>query len=142
MKDVDQAILEAFTTALDGNVSYSSSNVPIYCEFNPNAEDIYIILSTVTGDDNRTKSSFGTNSTILIDIVHKSGTSVSYDVVNNVVGQVLDLIEPTTATSLTSPDPDLRFANVRRLSTNTLTLTSAGNNIMRKLLRYSLQVFE
>jgi hypothetical protein len=141
MMDVNQAILEAFTTTLDNSVTYNSTNVPVYCEFNPNGDDIYILLSSITTDDGSNKGCFISNCTILIDIVHKSGTSVTYDAVNDVADQVSDLIQPTPQThSITYPPFDI--VNVRRLSTQSLTLNSAGNNIMRRLLRYSLQVYE
>ena len=144
MRDINLAIRQAFYQALNTNVSFDGNDVKIYTSFNPNTgENLYIVLTTQTGEDVSTKSSFDTFATILIDIVHKQDRGFAeFDTVDDVAGQVLDIVQPTRSTHISSPDADLQFLNVKKQSSNTLSQTTDTNNICRRLLRFSLQVTE
>jgi hypothetical protein len=144
MRDINLAIRQGFFSALDGNISYDGNDVNIYSEINPNTgENLYIVLTTQTEEDTSTKSSFDTFATILVDIVHKQNRgTATWDVVDNVAGQVLDLIQPTVGSFISSPDANLQFVNVKKQSSNTLSQTTDAEQICRRLLRFSLQVHE
>lgn len=144
MRDINLAIRQGFYQALNTVVTYGGNDVKIYTSFDPTITDtLYIVLTTQTEENINTKSSFDTFATILIDIVHKQNRgTATFDVVDNVAGQVMNIIQPTRSTSISSPDANLQFCNVRRQSSNTLSETTDVNQISRRLLRFSLQVTE
>lgn len=140
MIDVNKKVRESIMTALDETITYDDV-IPCYHEINPNEnETLYIILNTQTEEDNSNKSAFVTTGTILIDVVHNSGQNVTYDVVDTVAGEIMEILQPTVKThGLTNPT-GLTIVNVRRLSSTYLTINDSSGNVMRRLLRYEYEV--
>lgn len=134
MIDVNKKVREAIMTAL--------SAYDVYHEVNPNeSETQYILLNTQTEEDASNKARFTTVGTILLDIVHIS-SGVTYDTVDTTASAVMNILQPTPQTTgLTSP-AGLQILNVKKLSSNSLTLKAAGRNVMRRILRYQYTVVE
>jgi hypothetical protein len=145
MIDINSAIRQAFVTALDSQITVDGNLVKVYSEFNPNStENHYIVLTTQTEEDTSTKSSFDTSATILVKIVHcnQQRNNASYDDVDYIANEVLQIIQPTATTHIGSPDASLQFVNVRRLSSNTLYYTTDSYSETSRLLRFQLRIKE
>lgn len=142
MIDINTPIRTAIRTALQGYVTYAATTVNVYSEQNFQDESLFILLTTQTEADDSDKTKHNTKATIVIDIVHEAVQGVTYDVVDNVAGQVMGLMQPSrTTTGLTNPT-GLQILNLKRLSSNTLTIPNADKNIMRRLLRYEMTIIE
>lgn len=136
MIDTQAKIRQAFYEALNGNLTYNAVAVPLFDEMADTTASVYVILSTQTTTDYPTLNGLNTNETILLDIVHKTGFSITKDAIDNVSTQVLSIIIPT-AGQHGLPDVGIQFSNVRVESINTITFQIG---LVRKLIRFSLKV--
>lgn len=144
MIEVSGKIRQAFYSALNGNVTVSATPIPVYSDFNPNEnEDKYILLSTQTEADIRNKKKFITDGTILIDIVHiQQAGALEKDTLDTMAGQIENIVDPTISSNGLSAPSGVQFLNIKKLSTNDITLPSANNTVVRRLIRYQLTVQE
>lgn len=86
---------------LNGNISYNGQNVPVYDEKRRvgDTDNLFIILGTQQESDDDTSDTFITDSSIDIEIQHRTDYEVSKDAIDEVSNQVLDLILPTPQTN-------------------------------------------
>lgn len=95
MKDPSLSLRTAYYTALNGNITYNSSAVNIYDHIPQTEVYPYILLGNQTNVDDSDKEDFGTDHTLLVEIV--SGYSKGYKgggftAVDTIGEDVLELI--------------------------------------------------
>jgi hypothetical protein len=95
MKDVNGAYRAAIFSALNGNLSYNSVNVPVfsgYAEFDGN---LYVVLENANDvQSNINKNKFITQCTINIEIINYQTRGTSYVAVDNVYEQIMEILIP------------------------------------------------
>lgn len=69
MKDPNQYIAEAFFTALNGNITYSGANVPMYDVYRDDRETKYFYISNQTANQINAKEGFLYDCAITLTIV-------------------------------------------------------------------------
>jgi hypothetical protein len=140
MIEVNKVFREQLIAAL-ASVSYNSEAVPVYDKENPNRDDLYIIIGEQTGADNGTKTTFDTDGTVLIDIVHRY-KSLTFSVTDNVAGQVKHALRPTPQSVGIASTAELQIALLKCISDNTLHFDAPSGYVMRRLLRYQFIITE
>jgi hypothetical protein len=138
VKDTKKILRQAIYDALNGNIIINSLPVLVIEEKlrstqNPN---LFIILSNqYENDEERNSSTWITRSSIDIEIIHKTGSDVSKDVIDNVYNQLLEIVFPTReALGLTVP-VGFQFQEGFREScfTNVVLLSETETVITEKL---------
>lgn len=79
-----------------GQLSYNGISVPVYDEKKRDKQlaNLYVVLSTQQETDDNTDTSFTTDSSIDIDITHKTEFEISKDAIDEVSDQILELLLP------------------------------------------------
>lgn len=86
---------KAVADCVNGQISYSSSVIPVYDAkvFTGERPDIYIVLSTQTEQDiTEAECTWQTKSLINIIFINKSGSEVSKDVIDDISNEFLELV--------------------------------------------------
>lgn len=143
MKDVQKGLRLSIHTALNGNLSYDSTNVPVWDEKLESSVDKYVILSTQVGVPENSQQTFVRKASILIDIVDKQDNTVSKDAVDDISDQILDIIFPTTQAIGLTPPAGFQYLNAQLSDEHHLTLNiSNTKSINRKLLTISADIIQ
>ena len=131
---------------LNGNLSYNSSNVPVYDEKKHvgDTDQIFVLLSTqqeTPTDDN--DCTFITRSSIDIEIIAKTEFEVSKDMIDDVSDLVQNLLLPTKGTLGFSSPSGWQFQNPRFESSFTQNLAiSETQSILRKICKFVCEIVE
>ena len=94
MKDVKADLQSAYYSLLNGNVSYSGSNVPVYDVNNvPQGPDYpHILITDFTQIDDSDKSSFGEEITVDLEVIDRATQRASRAGLFSVVNQIKQII--------------------------------------------------
>lgn len=94
MKDVKQSLQEAYYSLLNGNVSYSGSNVPVYDEMRVPQDPVYpyVMISNFTQIDDSDKSSFGEEITVDLEVIDRATQFASRAGLFSVINQIKQII--------------------------------------------------
>ena len=142
MKDTQKPLRQAVFNLLDGQLTYDSAAVNVYDEMN-DGDDIYVLLSTQQETFDETSDTFITRSSISIEVVAKTGTWVSKDIIDDISDQIYDLLRPTTSTTGLANPSGFLIQNVQRENAITQTLQiSATESILRKLITIVVTIVE
>lgn len=98
MNDPGIALRKAFYAALNGNLSYSGANVPVYDMKAENAPKVYVVLSSVTTLDSSNKTAFATIQSIDVDVCNVRYSTAQSEALDHVSNQILAILMPTTKT--------------------------------------------
>jgi hypothetical protein len=140
LKDTKKILRLALFNALDGNVTYNSNPVVMYEEKLPSGQnpDMFILLSNqqeTSSDEN--DGCFITKSSIDIEILHKTGSDVSKDDIDDVYEQIMEILipEPFTLGGTVTVPAQFQFHNPYRESciTNTVVLSETETVITERL---------
>ena len=146
MRDTMDILQMAVFGALNGNLSYNSANVPVYDEKKEvgQNDNLYVLLSTQQENDNpQTSDAFITDSSIDIEITHKTGFEVSKKVLNNISNQILEILIPTPSTNGMAVQNLFQIQNVRRTASITRNLSiSETQSVLQKIITISAQIVE
>jgi hypothetical protein len=116
MKDTKKILRTAIFNAL-GGLTYSGSSVPVYDEKQKTGQtnNLYVLLGTQQETDVESNdSTWITKSSIDIEIVHKTGSEVSKDVIDTTYENMMEILIPTPQTvGLTIP-AGFQFLNATR----------------------------
>jgi hypothetical protein len=85
MQDINKPVRDSFYTLLNSNLSYDSTNVPVSDEIlklNENAK-LYVLLKNQIWVPDQTKTTFDGIASIVLDIVDKSGDTITHDRVDS-----------------------------------------------------------
>jgi hypothetical protein len=140
MKNPAPYLRRTILALLDGNVSYDGAGVDVV-ESGSGGEGIgyQIFIGEYSDADSSNKHTFGANATQVIEVVAEQYDSLKKAV--DAIGElVMNLIHPTTQSSLLS-GTDFKVIVVGRPSINHLVEDSgSGTKIVRLLLRYNLLI--
>jgi hypothetical protein len=140
MKDTKKILRLALFNALNGNVTYNNNPVVMYEEKLPSgvSPDMFILLSNqqeTSSDDN--DSCFITKSSIDIEIVHKTGSDLSKDDIDDVYEQLMEILipKPFTLGGWVIVQEGFIFHNPYRESciTNTVVISETETVITERL---------
>jgi len=145
MRDTKKILRYAIYNALSGNVSYNSANVPVYDEKKKvsSTDNIYILLSTQQETSDNTFSAFMNNSSIDLEVYHKTGSEVSKDIMDDVSNTILEVIFPTPSTVGITQPSGFEIMNLEMASSITRTLeVSETQSILRTIIKITAQIIQ
>lgn len=145
MRDTQQILRMAVFNLLNGNLSYNSENVPVYDEKRKSGDTdtIFVILGTQQETDDNTSDAFITDSSIDIEIQHRTDFEISKDAIDHISNQILELILPTPQSDGFSVQNLFQILCVRRISTisRNFSLTDS-QSIVAKTINISCKIVQ
>jgi hypothetical protein len=145
MKDINRPIRLAFFNALNGLLTYDSSNVPVHDKKQKREDNSnnYVILGTVSSTPDHTQQSFDKIATIDVDIVTKAADGVTSDVADNIAGQITTLLFTAPFTHTLTAPVDWQFLNLEVIRDTELPLTLTATSFqLRRILTFQLRVVQ
>lgn len=141
MIDVKHPLRKAYFDLLDGQLSYNGASVPVGDDVIDGDPDVYVILASQTGGDNSSFQTFDSEETIDLDIVHKGGSFVNKNVVDNVAGQIFSLVRPSPTSIGLPPQPGVQVNCVRVTGDRYLDLMlNSADSVMRRIVTFTQKV--
>lgn len=133
-------IRHGINTLIAGQVTYAAGVVPVYDEkvYTGEIPDIYILLSTQQeADTERTDCTWTTRSSIDIEIIARSESEVSKDVIDDVSNDVMELIAGLPGAWNVSNPSGFQIIDCFRESamTRNVSLTET-QSILQKVIRF------
>jgi hypothetical protein len=146
MKDPIKFIRNAYFTALDGNITYNGSTIPVYDEeADETGGDYYIIISTIVDADLPNKGKFMNEMEVLIDVVSQNNWRVDLvkQIVDAITGKILDRIIPSIGTTNLIENADFQIVDVRKSASQHVPILDTGTKkIVRRLTRFTQIIIE
>jgi hypothetical protein len=146
MKDPIKFIKDAYFNALDGNITYNGSTIPVYDEeADETGGDYYIIISTITDADLPNKGKFMNDVEVLIDVVSQNNWRVDLvkQIVDSITAKILNEIIPSIGTTSLIENADFQIVDVRKASTQHIPVIDTGTKkIVRRLTRFTQLIIE
>jgi hypothetical protein len=95
MKDTSNSVRTIYVNALNGNISYNGKDVPVYGQdpFRTLPKN-YVIISSITENAANTNNSFQSIVSVDIDIFSEQYRINDPAVVDNIAGQILNILIP------------------------------------------------
>ena len=141
-KDTMKPLRHAVFNLLDGELSYDSTTVNVYDEMN-DSDDIYVLLSTQQETFDETSDCFITRSSIAIEVVAKTGTAVSKDIIDDVSDQIYQLLRPSMATTGLANPSGFLIQNVQRENALTQVLQiTPTQSVLRKIINIVVTIVQ
>lgn len=142
MQNPRSDILKSFGAALSGNITYNSTEIPVYGTSPEKAPDtLYIQLGTITTNEAGCKDGFGHECTIDIQIIDNSRANYSSQkAIEDVTALVLNEIKPTVTSVVSMSFHSMTW----------LTLSNSFNDVSlfetsyapRNILQFSFEIYE
>jgi hypothetical protein len=117
MKDSIKFIKAAYYSALNNQISYNGSTIPVYDEeADETGGDYYIIISTITDADFPNKGKFMNDVEVLIDVVSQNNFRVDLvkSIVDSITAKILNAIIPSVGNTSLSGNADFQIVDVRK----------------------------
>lgn len=145
MVDPNKAVRYAIGGALQGNLTFDGSPVPVVDEsvnLNENT-NMYVLLSNQTAVETSNFAKREHECTLVVDIVNKSQYDVTKDSVDDVAQQIFDILQPgATASGLVS-QPGVQFTNLEKITDNYLSFSlNPVGPVVRRIMTYRVLVHE
>lgn len=141
MKDPIKFIKAAYFAALDGQITYNGSTIPVYDEeADETGGDYYIIISTITDSYFANKHSFINEVNILIDVVSQNNWRVDLvkQIVDAISEKILNVILPSVSTTGLSDNADFQILDVTKESSQHVPIIDTGTKkIVRRITRFN-----
>lgn len=137
--ELSKAIRTAYFTALDGNITFNSQEVPVFDAYAvPDGISYpYILLSSQTSNQLLIKRCKRYNSSIIVDIVTGSTDPIGREYAEDIAEQIDDIINPDTFIDLDLSAYGYQLANTLRDGDNDITDKNNIYYVYRKLLTYN-----
>ena len=134
MKDCSNSVRTIYINALNGYISYNGKDVPVYGQdpFRTLPQN-YVIISSITEQASNTNDSFGNIVSVDIDIFSEQYRVNDLSVVDNIAGQILNLLIPDTHIDGFS-DSDFIIYPMSRTNSLYLPLYKGDNYVARKII--------
>jgi hypothetical protein len=134
MKDCSNSVRTIYVNALNGYISYNSKDVPVYGQdpFRTLPQN-YVIISSITEQASNTNDSFGNIVSVDIDIFSEQYRVNDLSVVDNIAGQILNILIPDTKIDGFS-DSDFIVYPMSRTNSLYLPLYKGDNYVARKII--------
>ena len=146
MKDPVKFIKDAYFNALDGNITYNGSTIPVYDEeADETGGDYYIIISTITDADLPNKGKFMNDVEVLIDVVSQNNWRVDLvkQIVDSITAKIMNVIIPSIGATSLIENADFQIVDVRKASTQHVPIIDTGTKkIVRRLTRFTQLIIE
>lgn len=143
MIDVKTPLRRAYFQCLNGNISVSGNNVPVYDDVTKlgNTSDPYIILSAQSATDNSSFQTFDSVEDITVEIIQKASGRTNKEVIDFIAGQVMNLVLPTRTTNGLTAQNGLQINCISLYQDRDLSMVlSAATSIGRRILVYRQKV--
>lgn len=139
MKNVMKPVIDAWFNLLDGNLSYESSQVPVFKEDPANyTAGHYVLLQAESETDDSNKTSFVTNPVVVVDIVTVHSIGVKRSVADAIDDQIREIVWPTRKCALVTTG--FQISNVTPSSANYLEEDDGSKRYYRKVTRFTHRV--
>ena len=134
MKDCSNSVRTIYVNALNGNISYNGNDVPVYGQdpFRTLPKN-YVIISSITEQANNNNHKFQNIVSVDIDIFSEQYRVNDLSVVDNIAGQILNILIPDTAIDGIS-DTDFIVYPMSRTNSLYLPLYNGDNYVARKII--------
>lgn len=134
MVDCGNSVRTLYLSALNGNLSYNSVNVPVYGQtpFNTPPKN-YVIISDISETANNTNHNFQNVVNVNIDIYSEQYRTNDLSIVDNIASQILNLLIPDTNVNGIS-DASFVVYPMSRTASRYLPLYNGDNFIARKII--------
>lgn len=140
-KDAERVFRKAVYNALNGNVIYNATPVPVYDEFaSDSAGNLFIVLGNQYADDRRNFAKFVTGSVLVIDIVHLQNRAMTKDVIDSVSNSIKGILMPGIATYGLTLDTGFSVTNLYRETSSYLSEQNNTKWVVRKIERYRCDI--
>jgi predicted type IV restriction endonuclease len=143
MKDPTDKLMTALYSALNGNVSYGGSSIPVYTrviDWSDRTCDQYIQIADVLLDEDGTKDAYISNGdvSIIVDTFFTGKKEGSWTPANSIASSITELIDDVI---LTLSGFTQILARISRIESPDYTLDDGGI-VMQKLITYSFIIQE
>jgi len=134
MKDSSNSVRTIYVNALNGNISYNGKDVPVYGQdpFKTLPQN-YVIISSITEQANNTNHTFQNIVSVDIDIFSEQYRVNDLSVVDDISGQILNILIPDTAIDGFS-DSNFVVYPMSRTNSLYLPLYNGDNYVARKII--------
>lgn len=142
MIDVKQGVRTAFFNALNGNLTYQATPVPISdeVEVTGNAA-LYVLIGYQSGVQKNTFDGFASEESLVLDIISKTTDLGAKEPLDQVAGQILAIICPSRPINGLGRQGGIQIINVRLDDDRYLSLSlNASNTMVRRLLTFKMYV--
>lgn len=137
MKDCSYNVRTLYVGALNGFLNYNGKNVPVYGQTPfKTPPQYYVVISSITEVANNTNHNFGNTVEVTIDINAEQYRVYDNGVVDNIAGQILNILIPTPNVNGFS-DNDFEIYPMARTSSSYLPVQDGDNFIARKIITIS-----
>ncbi len=142
MKDCSNNVRTIYVNALNGNLSYNGKDVPVYGQtpFRTTPQN-YVVISSITETAVNTNHNFGNEVDVVVDIFSEQYRIYDNSVVDNIAGQILNILIPDPGVNGFS-DTDFEVFPMARINSSYLPLQNGDNFVARKLITISNLVNE
>ena len=142
MKDCSNNVRTIYVTALNGNLTYNGKDVPVYGQtpFRTTPQN-YVVISAISETAANTNHNFGNEVEVVIDIFSEQYRIYDNEVVDNIAGQILNILIPDPAVNGFS-DASFEVFPMARTNSSYLPLQNGDNFVARKLITISNLVNE
>ena len=137
MLDTSNSVRSIYVATLNGNLSYSGKNVPVYGQtpFVTTPKN-YVVIGSISEISDNTNHSFGNDVEVVIDIFSEQYRVYDNGVVDNIASQILNLLIPSPSVSGFS-DANFFVYPTARTSSRYLPIENGDNFVARKIITIS-----
>jgi len=140
-KDPERVFREGVYNALNGNVLYNGTAVPVYDEFaSDTAPNLFIVLGNQYADDRRNYTKFVTGSVLVIDICHHQNRAMTKDVVDTVSDAIKGILMPSLGAFGVTLDAGWSMNGLYRETSSYFSEQNNTKWIIRKIERYRCEI--
>jgi hypothetical protein len=137
MLDTSNAVRQAYITALNGNITYGSVNVPVYGNIPfKTAPKKYVIISDIREVQDLNNNAFFNNVVVTLDIFAEQYMTNDNGVVDNIASQIMQILMPVPGAKLFAQTNHDIYPS-QRLSSRYLPLQNGQNFVARKIITIS-----
>jgi hypothetical protein len=142
MFDCSNNLRVAYLNKLNGYITYSGKNVPVYGDDTfETLQGNYVIISDIIETSDNNNQRFITNLTATIDIFSEQYMKRDNSIVDDISSQILNLLIPSTAIQDIG-DAYFQIFPLSRDSSRYLTLQEGNNYIARKILTINNSIIQ
>lgn len=134
MRDCSNNVRTIYVNAINGNISYNGKDVPVYGQtpFRTTPQN-YIVISDIVEVANNTNHSFQNNVTVTIDIFSEQYRINDLSVVDDIAGQILNILIPNPGI-IGFSDTYFYVFPMSRINSLYLPLQDGDNYVARKII--------
>jgi hypothetical protein len=134
MLDCSQDVRNAYITALNGNITYNSVNVPVYGQtpFETTPQN-YIVINGISEISNNNNQRFNNNVDVTIEIYSEQYRTNDLSIVDNISSQILNILMINTSIPVL-PNANFQIFPKERTSSVYSSLVKGDNFIARKII--------